>query len=52
VNRFPEPLYSRRDVGAVSFALGLLLGLGLAFASCSPDEDHQIYSPTTEQGIR
>ena len=29
-------IYSRRDIGVMSFAAGLLAGLVLGFAACSP----------------
>jgi hypothetical protein len=44
-------VYTRRDRDVLAGVGGFLLGLILAFASCSAPEVHQTYSPTTEQGI-
>jgi hypothetical protein len=48
----PGPLYSRRQRDIGYGLVGMLAGMLVAFASCSPPETHQMYSPTTEQGNR
>jgi len=32
-------MYSRRDIGAMCFAAGLLTGMLVAFSSCAPNPD-------------
>ena len=32
-------MYSRKDIGAMCFAAGLLTGMLVAFASCTPTSD-------------
>ncbi len=42
-----EPTCSRRDRDVLIGSAGILIGMLVAFASCSPPEQHQTYSPTT-----
>jgi hypothetical protein len=41
-------MYSRRDIGLMGFAAGLLTGMLVAFAACSPTPD-PTYSPITQE---
>lgn len=45
--RRPESLYSPREIGVVSFCAGLLVGMVVSFASCSPPADGA-HHPVTE----
>jgi hypothetical protein len=40
-------MYSRKDIGAIAFATGLLAGLLIAFASCTPNPDEASQHITT-----
>jgi len=40
-------MYSRRDIGAMCFAAGLLTGMLVAFASCTPTSDEATQHITT-----
>ena len=35
-------IYSKRDVAVMAYAFGLLTGVIVAFAACSPDDRHSV----------
>lgn len=48
LNRRPEGLYSPREAGVMAFCCGLLVGMVVSFAACSPPEPDEPTHHVTE----
>ena len=43
--------YTRKQLAVMAYTFGLLTGLIVGLASCSPPDSHDTYSHTTEDGF-
>ena len=44
-------IYTPKQAASIAFVFGLLFGLIVGLASCSPPDSHDTYSHTTEDGF-